>query len=145
MPKHWKAAIADPTSSIAAIKKREPLIDEKVERARLELVIKDAIVTDRVRREGLSAVDPDRMKQTIEMVAKTFNLPALDAALDLPPGLPAAACGDAAAVMRKYRWLPDQRSAQRRDARQPLTVFYPTMSRLVGIEIVRQQLAAVPA
>jgi NitT/TauT family transport system substrate-binding protein len=66
--------------SIAAIKKREPLVDEKVERGRLELVIKNAIMTDRVRRDGLSAVDPDRMKQTIEMVAKTFNIPAPDPA-----------------------------------------------------------------
>jgi NitT/TauT family transport system substrate-binding protein len=72
------AAIADPSISIAAIKKRDPLIDEKVDRARLELVIKHAIVTDRVRREGLSAVDPDRMKQTIDMVAKTFNIPSVD-------------------------------------------------------------------
>jgi hypothetical protein len=54
------------------------LVDEKLDRARLELVIKHAIVTDRVRREGLSAVDPDRMKQTIEMVAKTFNIPVVD-------------------------------------------------------------------
>ena len=84
-----KAAIADPGLSIAAIKKREPLVDEKVERARLELVIKHAIVTDRVRREGLSAVDPDRMKQTIEMVAKTFNIPPLDvAAIYRPDYLP---------------------------------------------------------
>jgi NitT/TauT family transport system substrate-binding protein len=73
-----KAAIADPGVSIAAIKKRDPLVDEKLDRARLELVIKHAIVTDRVRREGLSAVDPDRMKQTIEMVAKTFNIPVVD-------------------------------------------------------------------
>jgi NitT/TauT family transport system substrate-binding protein len=73
-----KAAIADPSISIAAIKQREPLIDEKVERARLDLVIKYAIVTDQVRLEGLSAVDPDRMKQTIEMVAKTFNIPSVD-------------------------------------------------------------------
>jgi NitT/TauT family transport system substrate-binding protein len=71
-----KAAIADPTVAIAAIKKREALIDEKVERGRLDLVIDNAIVTDRVRREGLSAVDPERMRQTIEMVAKSFNLPA---------------------------------------------------------------------
>ena len=75
-----KAAIADPNAAIAAIKKREPLIDEKVERGRLELVINNAIVTDRVKRDGLGAVDPDRMKHTIEMVAKTFNIPALDAA-----------------------------------------------------------------
>jgi NitT/TauT family transport system substrate-binding protein len=75
-----KAAISDPAQSIAAIKKREPLVDENVERARLELVIKNAIVTERVRREGLSAVDPARLKQTIDMVAKTFDIPALDAA-----------------------------------------------------------------
>jgi NitT/TauT family transport system substrate-binding protein len=75
-----KAAIADPDVAIAAIKKREPLVDERVERGRLDLVIKNAVVTDRVKRDGLSAVDPDRMKQTIEMVAKTFNIPTLDVA-----------------------------------------------------------------
>jgi NitT/TauT family transport system substrate-binding protein len=85
-----KAAIADPTVSIAAIKKREPLIDEKVERGRLQLVLHDAIVTDQVKRDGLSAVDPERMKQTIAMVAKSFNIPAADvssvyAADYLPP------------------------------------------------------------
>jgi NitT/TauT family transport system substrate-binding protein len=71
-----KAAIADPAAAIAAIKKREPLIDEKVERGRLDLVIDNAIVTEPVKREGLSAVDPERMTRTIEMVAKSFNLPA---------------------------------------------------------------------
>jgi NitT/TauT family transport system substrate-binding protein len=74
----WKAAIADPDAAIAAIKKREPLVDEKVERARLDLIVKHAVLTDRVRRDGLSAVDPERMKQTIEMVAKTFDFPAPD-------------------------------------------------------------------
>jgi NitT/TauT family transport system substrate-binding protein len=70
-----KAAIADPDVAIASIKKREPLIDEKVERGRLDLVIKNAILSDHVRREALSAVEPDRMKHTIAMVAETFNLP----------------------------------------------------------------------
>jgi NitT/TauT family transport system substrate-binding protein len=73
-----KAAIADPGIAIAAIKKREPLVDDKVERGRLELVIEDAILTDRVKRDGLGAVDPERMKQTIEMVAKSFNIPVPD-------------------------------------------------------------------
>jgi hypothetical protein len=41
-------------------------------------VIDDAIVTDHVRRDGLGAVDPERMKQTIAMVAKSFNIPAAD-------------------------------------------------------------------
>lgn len=75
----WKIAIAHPDTAIAAIKKRDPLIDEKVERARLEVVLKNAILTDRVRRMGLGDVEPARMHQTIDMVAKTFNLPVLDA------------------------------------------------------------------
>jgi NitT/TauT family transport system substrate-binding protein len=80
-----KAAIADPAASIAAIKKREPLVDEKVERGRLDLVIKNAIVTDHVKREGLSAVDPARLTQTIDMVAKTFNLPAIETGATYKP------------------------------------------------------------
>jgi NitT/TauT family transport system substrate-binding protein len=75
-----KAAIADPSAAVAAIKKREPLVDEKVEQGRLELVIKNAIVTDHVKREGLSSVDPGRMTQTIDMVSKAFNFPPLDVA-----------------------------------------------------------------
>jgi NitT/TauT family transport system substrate-binding protein len=74
----WKAAIADPGLAIAAIKKREPLIDEKVERGRLDLVIKNAVLTEDVKRGGLGAIDPVRLKQTIEMVTSTFGLPALE-------------------------------------------------------------------
>src|SRR6516164_11079763 len=44
----WKAAIANPDAAIAALKKREPLIEERVERARLDLIIKNAILTERV-------------------------------------------------------------------------------------------------
>ncbi|HEY7246333.1 MAG TPA: ABC transporter substrate-binding protein [Xanthobacteraceae bacterium] len=74
----WKAAIADPDRAIAAIKKRDPLIDEKVERARFDVVVKNAILTDRVRHRGLGDVEPARMHQTVDMVAKTFNLPVLE-------------------------------------------------------------------
>ena len=80
-----KAAIAEPAVAIAAIKKREPLIDDKVERGRLELVIDNAVVTDHVKHDGLGAVDPERMKQTIEMVAKSFNIPAADVSSTYSP------------------------------------------------------------
>ena len=56
------------------------MIDEKVERKRLDLVIKNAVLTEHVRREGLSSVEPDRLKQTIDMVAKTFDIPVVDPA-----------------------------------------------------------------
>jgi len=73
-----KDAIADPELAIAAEKRREPLIEDAVERKRLGLVIDNAIVTDHVRQAGLSAVEPERMRQTIAMVAKVFGVPAPD-------------------------------------------------------------------
>lgn len=73
-----KVSIANPDVAIAAIKKRDPLVDEELERHRLELVLKNSIVTDHVRKAGLSAVDMDRMKKTIDIVATSFKLPAVD-------------------------------------------------------------------
>jgi len=75
-----KAAIADPDAAIAAEKKRNSLQDDAVERARLDLILKDAIVTEDVRRNGLGHVEPARLKATIDMVAKTFAVPAPDPA-----------------------------------------------------------------
>ena len=71
-----KEAIASPPASIAALKKRNPLADDKVELARLESVIANAIVTERVRKSGLSAVEPARMKATVDQVAQTFGITA---------------------------------------------------------------------
>lgn len=73
-----KASIANPDLAIAAIKKRDPLVDESVERHRLDLIIKNAIVTEHVKKAGLSAVDMDRMKKTIDTVTVTFKTPSVD-------------------------------------------------------------------
>jgi NitT/TauT family transport system substrate-binding protein len=75
-----KAAIADPDAAIAAEKKHNALQDDAVERARLDLILKNAIVTDEVRRNGLGSVEPARLRAIIDMVAKTFAIPAPDPA-----------------------------------------------------------------
>jgi NitT/TauT family transport system substrate-binding protein len=75
-----KAAIADPDAAIAAEKKRNSLQDDAVERVRLDLILKNAVVTDAVRRNGLGSVEPPRLKETIDMVAKTFAIAAPDPA-----------------------------------------------------------------
>jgi NitT/TauT family transport system substrate-binding protein len=75
-----KAAIADPDAAIAAEHKHNSLQDNAVERTRLDLIIRDAIVTDEVRRNGLGSVVPARLKATIDMVAKAFNTPPVDPA-----------------------------------------------------------------
>jgi len=73
-------AIANPAAAIAAEKKRNSLQDDAVERARLDLIIANAIVTDETRRNGLGSVVPARLQATIDMVAKTFGVPAVDPA-----------------------------------------------------------------
>jgi len=85
-----------------------------------------------VRREGLSAVDPDRMKQTIEMVAKTFNIPAPDPASVYRPDFLPPRAEFAVAVTGNL----DQTS-------RSLERGLPDDEELVSIEIVRQQLAAI--
>ncbi len=78
MAQALKATIADPGVAIAAEKKREPLIDETVERKRLQLVLDNAILTDHVKQAGLSSVEPARLEQTIAMISKVFDVPAAD-------------------------------------------------------------------
>lgn len=71
-----KAAIANPDIAVAAEKKRNALQDDAVERERFDLIVRNAIVTDEVRRNGVGSVEPARLKATIDTVAKTFAIPA---------------------------------------------------------------------
>lgn len=68
-----KASIANPAAAIAALKKRDPLVDESLEQRRLELVIANAIETNHVKKEGLSAVNMDRMQKTIDLITSTYK------------------------------------------------------------------------
>jgi NitT/TauT family transport system substrate-binding protein len=77
-----KASIANPAAAIAAIKKNDPLVDENVERRRLELVLANAVVTEHVKKDGLSAVDMARMQKTIDIITTTLKRPSM-AARDL--------------------------------------------------------------
>src|SRR5262249_43058229 len=75
----WTATIKDPKPSIAAIKKRNGLIDEQVELVRLELMLREAIAPESVVKSGFSSVDPSKLKVTADMVTQSFGLPAIDA------------------------------------------------------------------
>ncbi|RAI43124.1 ABC transporter substrate-binding protein [Rhodoplanes roseus] len=81
----WRDSIADPGKAIDALKKRNPLAEETVERKRLQDVIDWGIVTERTKRDGLGAVDPARMTETIAMVAKAFSLEPMSAAVTYRP------------------------------------------------------------
>jgi NitT/TauT family transport system substrate-binding protein len=66
----WTATIKDPKTSVAAIKKRNGLIDEQVELDRLALMLREAIGTEAVVKSGFSSVDPSRLKFTVETVTQ---------------------------------------------------------------------------
>lgn len=64
----------DPNDAIAAVREQEPLTDPAVERRRWEVVRDEMLVTDNVRQNGLSFVDPARMQRNIDIVRETFGL-----------------------------------------------------------------------
>jgi NitT/TauT family transport system substrate-binding protein len=70
-----KEVIADPDKAADYVKQRDPLVDRNVELQRLKLALKDNILTEEVRRNGLGSVDKARLEETIKMVAEAFNLP----------------------------------------------------------------------
>ncbi len=83
--------LADPELAIAALKLREPLIKEDIERDRFKTVFDLLVFSDEMKRVGLGDVDPDRLARSIDMVVKAYGLtsaPAPIAVFDqgfLPP------------------------------------------------------------
>ncbi len=73
--KGWHDAIANPADAIAALKKRSPLIDEKLETAKLEWLIKNQLVTDESKADGLGGVRAQRLDGSLETVSTAFGLP----------------------------------------------------------------------
>jgi NitT/TauT family transport system substrate-binding protein len=73
--KGWRDAVADPAAAIKALKKRSALADEKLETAKLEWLIKNQLVTEESKADGLGGVRMERLTSTLETVSKAFGLP----------------------------------------------------------------------
>ncbi|MCU4178945.1 ABC transporter substrate-binding protein [Bosea sp. BH3] len=74
--KAWKEVAANPAVGIAAAKKRDPLIDEKLEAERLDMSLKMNVLTPFVKANGMGDVDPARFARSVKDVAEAFSLPA---------------------------------------------------------------------
>ncbi|MFN3614007.1 MAG: ABC transporter substrate-binding protein, partial [Rubrimonas sp.] len=70
-----KDTLADPDAAIAAVARREPLIDRDVEKARLIATLEDEMGHPEIETFGLGAVDPDRFRAGIDIVVKANGLP----------------------------------------------------------------------
>ncbi|MFG1349125.1 ABC transporter substrate-binding protein [Xanthobacter autotrophicus] len=83
----------DPKAAIASVMKRNETADEAIELARLEMALRDNIVTAWVKANGVGDVDPARLAKSIDQVAVTYDFKAKPTAADIFTGayLPPAA------------------------------------------------------
>ncbi|QCP86705.1 ABC transporter substrate-binding protein [Cereibacter sphaeroides] len=84
--KGWKDAVAEPGAAIAALIERNPAADAALEERRLGMAIRDNVVTDWVKSNGMGNIDPERMARAIEQTKSVYefqNTP--DAALYFDP------------------------------------------------------------
>jgi NitT/TauT family transport system substrate-binding protein len=68
-------ALKDPDAAVAAVAKREPLINVKVERERLDATLKDEMNSPEIANIGLGNVDPVRLQRSIDILVDAESLP----------------------------------------------------------------------
>ena len=81
--KGWRDAAANPAAAVAALKKRAPLVDEKLETEKLQWLIRNQLTTAESKADGLGGVRADRFERALATVAAAFELPAKPAAKDV--------------------------------------------------------------
>ena len=65
--------IKDPDAAVASVKKRDPLLQDDIEKARIGMTLEYAIVSPNVRQNGYSNVDMARLGRTLNGVAWRKN------------------------------------------------------------------------
>jgi NitT/TauT family transport system substrate-binding protein len=66
--------IKDPNAAIVSTKKRDGLINEEVEKARIKMSLDAMFISDNVLKNGVSFVDKARLARTLEQVGEAFQL-----------------------------------------------------------------------
>ncbi len=103
--KAWKEVAANPQLGIAAAKKRDPLIDEKLETERLNMSLRTNMLTPFVKANGMGDVDPARFARSVKDVAEAFGLPAAPAPDKVfTSQVPAAQGGPHGGAERRGEW-----------------------------------------
>jgi NitT/TauT family transport system substrate-binding protein len=71
--------LREPDAAVAAVARREPLINVQVERARLDATVRDEMNHPEIGRIGLGDVVDERFTRGIEILAQAQNLPRMPA------------------------------------------------------------------
>lgn len=71
--KGWQDVIANPAQYIPNLLERNKIARAEVETERLEMAIRDNVITDEVKANGLGAVDMNRLSESIDQVGLTYE------------------------------------------------------------------------
>jgi NitT/TauT family transport system substrate-binding protein len=69
-----RAAIENPDAAVATLTSRDKTSDLPLERERLLLMLKRLVLTERIRRDGLSTVTPERLAATITTISDAYGI-----------------------------------------------------------------------
>lgn len=75
--------VANPREATIAVREAKPLLDLELETERAEITVREMILTEHVRRNGLSAVDPARIERSVEILARVRSLSRRPSAAEL--------------------------------------------------------------
>jgi len=81
--KGFQAAISDPANAVKHVVNHNDVAREDVELERLNMALRQNIVTDEVRQNGLGGVDYDRLEKSIDQVALTYEFNSRPSAMDV--------------------------------------------------------------
>jgi NitT/TauT family transport system substrate-binding protein len=81
--KGMKDTVKDPTAAVDSVIKRIEGTKKEVELERLQMALRDNILTPEVKANGFGSVDPARLDKSIDQIALTYNFKAKPKAADL--------------------------------------------------------------
>lgn len=79
----YRDAVKDRAGAVAALKAHEPLVDEKIESLRMDVILDDEIGTPAVRKAGIGQIDVERYQRGIDTLAKALEFKSVPKASSL--------------------------------------------------------------
>ena len=81
--KGWKDTVADPAAAVKHVLERNDIAREAVEVERLEMAIRDNVLTDYVKANGIGDVDMARLERSIDQIGVTYAFTARPSGTDV--------------------------------------------------------------
>lgn len=81
--KGLKDTVKDPTAAVDSVIKRIEGTKKEVELERLQMALRDNMLTPEVKANGFGGVDPARLEKSIDLIALTYNFKAKPKAADV--------------------------------------------------------------